>query len=106
MRREFFSLLSARDEPAYRGWRSAENQGPGMTDSPDETRRTSVHRLDTRQADLGAGLRRLFDPIIDEPVPEELTRLSEELEQRLTGGPSMPDSTPAEPSPPVVPKRD
>lgn len=77
-----------------------------MADSPEETRTTSVHRLDTRQADLGAGLRRLFDPIIDEPVPEELTRLSAELEQRLTDGPPMPDFTPAEPSSPAVPKRD
>lgn len=77
-----------------------------MTDSPDETRKASVHRLDTRQADLGAGLRRLFDPIIDEPVPEELTRLSEELEQRLTGTPELPDSDPVQPSTPVVPKRD
>lgn len=46
----------------------------------------TVHQLDTRPAELGAGLRRLFAPVVDEPVPPEIARLAAELEARVSSG--------------------
>ncbi|MEJ1157153.1 hypothetical protein [Prosthecomicrobium sp. N25] len=43
----------------------------------------TVVRLDTRQADLGRDLRRLFEPVLDEPVPPDLARLADFLEAKL-----------------------
>lgn len=44
---------------------------------------TTVVRLDTRHADLGRDLRRLFAPILDAAVPSEIEALAVMLEDRL-----------------------
>jgi hypothetical protein len=52
---------------------------------------TAVHWLDTRHADLGRDLRRLFEPVLDEPVPLDLAELARKLEAKLAGS-SAPDA--------------
>lgn len=42
-----------------------------------------VHQLDPSHAELGAGLRQLFEPLLAEPIPPELERLAALLEARL-----------------------
>lgn len=56
-----------------------------MAERKDQEEEGKIHRLDSRPAELGAGLRRLFRPLIEEPVPDEIARLSERLESKLTG---------------------
>ncbi|WP_181700267.1 hypothetical protein [Chthonobacter albigriseus] len=70
-----------------------------MTAEDDREGTDNVHRLDTRQAELGAGLRRLFRPLIDEPVPPELARLSAELEARFSASPEEQDGDEIRPPP-------
>lgn len=66
------------------GYRSAPLGDVTVTDEPeDKEEGPTVHRLDTRQADLGSGLRNLFSTVLSEPIPEDLARLSAELERRL-----------------------
>lgn len=74
-----------------------------MSEPARETPEETVHQLDTRLAELGAGLRRLFSPVLDEEIPLELAALSDELEQRLNGRASdMEASAPHVPSPPAT----
>ncbi|WP_181706218.1 hypothetical protein [Chthonobacter rhizosphaerae] len=48
-------------------------------DKPDD----KIIPLDPRQAELGEGLRRLYRPLIEERVPEEIMALSHTLEAKL-----------------------
>jgi hypothetical protein len=54
-----------------------------MSDENISATPTVVHWLDTRQADLGRDLRRLFEPVLDEPVPFDLAELARKLEVKL-----------------------
>lgn len=59
---------------------------------PDEPEPADVTLLDTAQAEIGAGLRALFDPVLQEKLPANLAVLAETLEDRLdAGGEKHPD---------------
>lgn len=66
---------------------------PTLPDQP------GVHRLDTRAAELAAELRRMVQPVLDEPVPEDLQNLCDQLEVVLreaeaeTSPPRHPEGT-------------
>lgn len=72
---------------------------------PDEPIPADVTLLDTAQAKIGAGLRALFDPVMQAEVPANLASLAETLEGQLGTGPDQsPEpgaSTTAQPSSPA-----
>lgn len=54
-----------------------------MGDDANGTEGSTVHRLDTRQAEMSRDLRRLFEGVLDEPIPPTLTALAAQLERKL-----------------------
>lgn len=54
-----------------------------MGDDENGTEGSSVHRLDTRQAEMSRDLRRLFEGVLDAPIPPDLADLAARLERKL-----------------------
>lgn len=54
-----------------------------MGDDTNGTEEAAVHRLDTRQAEMSRDLRRLFEGVLDEPIPANLADLAAQLERKL-----------------------
>lgn len=54
-----------------------------MGDDANGTEDSAVHRLDTRQAEMSRDLRRLFEGVLDEPIPTNLADLAAQLERKL-----------------------